>query len=398
MRDALERIHVLDILRGIALAGMFLVHFNLYAVDEDSPSRLSALYGSMVPLLFEERFWAMFGILFGVGFAVQMRRAEARGAAFTTTYLRRLAALAGFGFIAHAVFGFNVLLGYAAWGVPLLLVRNWPVRRVVIAAVISAASWSVFDIAQAGYRSAAAGDEAYQAERTAVADGNRAFLSENRAAQEAPHYPAVFRARLQHMSWFYAQAFSFLPVNTFTLFLLGVIGLRAGLFDAPARHQWVIAVLMVFGAASWAITHWLLPVEIDGLEGPLVARVAAGRLAAGFGVIREMWLVFAYIGAVLLVAAHRPAWLRWLAPFGWTGRMALTNYIVQIAILDVAFSNYALRLAPTRMQALAAAVALFGANALVSRWWLSRYRFGPLEWIWRTLTYGRPPLIAPART
>ncbi len=62
MRDALERIHVLDILRGIALAGMFLVHFNLYAVDEDSPSRLSALYGSMVPLLFEERFWAMFGI------------------------------------------------------------------------------------------------------------------------------------------------------------------------------------------------------------------------------------------------------------------------------------------------------------------------------------------------
>jgi uncharacterized protein len=390
MADAPDRLHVLDTLRGIALAGMFLVHFNLYAADEPPGSALSALYGSTVTLFFEERFWAMFGILFGVGFAVQLRRAEARGASFITVYLRRLAALAGFGLVAHACFGFNVLLGYALWGVPLLLVRNWSLRRLAVAALISAASWGLFDIAQASYRVAAVGETGYQAERAATAERNRAFLEENRAAQEAPHYPAVFRARLQHMSWFYVQPFSFLPVNTFTLFLLGVIGLRAGVFDDPAGHQRGIALLMALGTASWAASHWLLPSDLGERGGAIVGQVAMGRLAGGFGVIREMWLAFVYIGAVLLVAARTPTSLRWLAPFGWTGRMALTNYMLQIALLDLAFSNYALRLAPTRLQALAAALALFAANAVFSRWWLTRFRFGPLEWLWRSLTYGRP--------
>lgn len=389
MGDAPDRIHVLDTLRGIALLGMFLVHFNNYAADEPTGSALSALYESAVVLLFEERFWAMFGILFGVGFAVQLRRAEARGAPFTIIYLRRLAALAGFGFVAHAFFGFNVLLGYAFWGVPLLLVRNWSLRRLVVAALISAASWALFDLAQAGYRVAVVGETNYQAERAVVAERNRAFLEENRAGQEAPHYSQVFRARLRHMSWFYLQPFSFLPVNTFTLFLLGVIGLRAGVFDAPAVHQRAIVVWMALGAASWAVSHWLLPVALEP-GGSFVGQLAVNWLARGFGVIREMWLAFVYIGAVLLLAARRPASLRWLAPFAWTGRMALTNYMVQIALLDLAFSNYALYLAPTPLQALGAALALFAANALLSRSWLARFRFGPLEWLWRSLTYGRP--------
>jgi uncharacterized protein len=69
--------------------------------------------------------------------------------------------------------------------------------------------------------------------------------------------------------------------------------------------------------------------------------------------------------------------------------MALTIYMVQIAILDLMFSNYALHLALTPLQALGAALALFAVNAALSRWWLERFRFGPLEWLWRSLTYGR---------
>src|SRR5262245_10177163 len=75
-----ERIDVLDVLRGVALLGMFLVHFNNGAVP--AGSGVGAVYQKAVPLLFEERFWAMFGILFGVGFAVQLRRAEERGGSF----------------------------------------------------------------------------------------------------------------------------------------------------------------------------------------------------------------------------------------------------------------------------------------------------------------------------
>jgi uncharacterized protein len=387
--DPGERIGVLDILRGIALLGMFLVHFNDNSVGGDAASGLSTTYQRVVTLFFEERFWTMFGILFGVGFAVQLRRAEARGAAFPAMYLRRLLALAGFGLIAHGVFGYNVLLGYAAWGLPLLLVRRWSLKALVVALVISATSWSVYRVAQAGSGVARVGEAAYLARQRAAFTEVQSFNKENRAAQAAPDYPTVFRARLAHMAWFYRQPFSFLPVNTLTLFLLGVIGFRIGLFEAPERHRGLIAALMVFGAASWAAETWLLSGIPHPPESPLVRGLAIYQLTGGLGLIRGMWLAFVYIGAVLLLVARNRAWLRWLAPFGWGGRMALTTYMVQVAILDLTFSNYALHLRLTPLQGLGAGLALFAVSVLLSRWWLARFRFGPLEWLWRSATYGR---------
>jgi uncharacterized protein len=382
-----DRIGALDVLRGIALLGMFLVHFNEHATGD--PSRLSAAYQNAVALFFEERFWTMFGILFGVGFAVQLRRAEVRGGRFTALYVRRMLALAAFGFVAHAAFGFNVLLGYAVWGLPLLIVRNWSLKALTVALVLSAASGSLFSISRASYRVAIVGEESYRAERDAALVQNQTFNEANRQQQSASDYPAVFRARLRHMAWFYRQPFSFLPVNTFTLFLIGVVGLRSGLFDHPERHRRMIMGLMVFGAASWAAKQWLLPGPAP-LGSPLVRRLIVDELENGFGIIRGTWLAFVYIGAVLLLAARNPAWLPRLSAFGTTGRMALTIYMVQIAILDLAFSEYALNLTLAPLTALAAGLAVFAITAALSRRWLSHFRFGPLEWLWRSVTYGRP--------
>jgi uncharacterized protein len=139
-----ERIGSLDVLRGIALLGMFLVHFNDQAVHENV-SGVGYAYQQTVALLFEERFWSMFGMLFGVCFAVQLQRADARGRPFVAMYLRRLAALGAFGLLSHAFLGYHVLFEYAMWGLPLLLVRRWPVRTLVLALVISAASWSLWN-------------------------------------------------------------------------------------------------------------------------------------------------------------------------------------------------------------------------------------------------------------
>ena len=69
--------------------------------------------------------------------------------------------------------------------------------------------------------------------------------------------------------------------------------------------------------------------------------------------------------------------------------MALTSYMVQIAILDLLFSNYAVGVAITPLVGLAAAIALFLVDAGFSKWWLSRHRYGPLEWLWRCITYAR---------
>src|SRR5690348_7011706 len=117
------RIDVLDVLRGIAVFGMFAVHFSERSTDPGHG--FGHGYHAFVELFFVNRFHAMFAMLFGVGFAVQLRRADARGEALTARFLRRLFTLAIFGFIAEGVFGYTVLLEYAIWGVPLLLIRRW---------------------------------------------------------------------------------------------------------------------------------------------------------------------------------------------------------------------------------------------------------------------------------
>ncbi len=173
-------------LRGSALLGMFLVHFSDYSSDGTG---IAGAYQSLVGLLLEERFWAIFGILFGVGFAIQFRRAAARGESFVLKYLRRLLGLAVFGFVAHAIFGFNVLLGYAIWGLLLLLMRNWSTRALIAALVISAASGNIYQIARASSVVATKGEPAFRAQEEAIAARNRKFNQANAQAQEAVQYP-----------------------------------------------------------------------------------------------------------------------------------------------------------------------------------------------------------------
>ena len=155
-----DRLHVLDVLRGIALIGMFFVHFSDFSSGGGSADRI---YKSIVALVFEERFWTMFAILFGVGFAIQLRRADARGGSFVPNYLRRIGTLAVFGFIAEAFLGFNVLLTYALWGLPLLLVRRWSVRKLLVTAVVCATSMNIYFIARAAYFVATKGEQRAQA-------------------------------------------------------------------------------------------------------------------------------------------------------------------------------------------------------------------------------------------
>ncbi len=381
-----DRLHVLDVLRGIALMGMFFVHFSMFS-SGGGPA--DTVYQSVVALFFEERFWTMFAILFGVGFAIQLRRADARGGPFVANYLRRIGTLAVFGFIAEACFGFNVLLTYALWGLPLLLVRRWSVKKLVIAAVICAASWNVYAIAKASYLVATKGEQGAQATLEATRKQNQTHNQAFEKAKDATSYRTVLVARLEHMKWFYAQPFTFLPVNSFMLFLLGFIALRIGIFDEPERHRRLIVTLAVVGTVLWAVQAFVFPKLPEYDTGPLVRTIALNRLQYGFGLVRDMWLSFLYVGVVLLLVARDRNWLNRLAPLGWTGRMALTNYMIQITLLDLTFSKYGLGLQVTPLVGLTMAVALFAADALFSRWWLARFRYGPCEWLWRSATYAR---------
>ena len=391
---ALKRIEVLDILRGIALIGMFLVHFNYYEATPPGvePGRLAHFIEQFLGLFIEERFWSMFGMLFGVGFAVQLTRAEARGEPFVGRYLRRLAVLAVFGFIAEGVFGYNVLFGYAMWGVPLLLVRKWPVKALLVLLVLCAASRQIYTVGMTAVASRQPnGIAELRAARQASMARFMAGRDSLRAAEQSPSWRTVVAARVSFMPRFHWQWNRF-PNGDMVLFLLGLIGWKLGLFTRPEARKRLIVGLVVFGAASSALVMFGFPLggpvpPEPNPDSPVLSTIAAIARTNGFALLRPGWLAFTYIGIVLLLVAHNRAWLQRLSSFGWAGKMALTNYMMQVMLLDVFGSPKGFGIKLPALLVFPAAIALFVAQVYLSRWWLSRFRFGPLEWIWRSVTH-----------
>jgi uncharacterized protein len=385
-----ERIGVLDVLRGIALLGMFVVHFYdnwLWVADSPAAAAQRVPWvDTVISLFFDGRFYTMFGILFGIGFAVQLQRADARGERFTARYVRRVLMLAVFGLIAEGVFGYNVLLGYALWALPLLVVRRWPMRALVVLLVLCAASRPI----NTGTRFTVLGRDRFVSQVQAKNAAFRAASDQRDKDTEARDWRTVIGARVRFMPAFYKQ-WDTLPWGSFTLFLIGLIGFRLGLFDHPEAHRRMIIALMVAGCASWAVANWVLPIGGPmSLPAPGASPLdVMGDLARGNALflVRDQWLSFTYIGAVLLLVAHDRAWLTHLSPFAWAGRMALTNYMAQVILLDTLFSRHGLGLTVSPLMGPVYAVALFTAQVLFSRWWLARYRLGPLEWVWRSVTY-----------
>ena len=374
-----DRILSLDILRGLALFGMFVVHFHARSTE---PGGLEDLLRTLIWRLVESKSHGTFALLFGAGFAIQLRTAERRNRPFIAIYLRRLAVLLLFGVAAHAFFGFNVLVGYAVWGVPLLLIRKWSTRALIVTASLSMASVGLYHLAYQRYLlrhgGPAAIEAAYESARAVASTVNGARA----LAERQDSYAALIAARLAHMAWFYRQPFFFMPGATLTLFLTGVLLVRHGVFENPLAHSRVLTFLGAFGLVSWLAANWLLE-----RGGPDLL----------FLVFHDQWLAFTYVSVALFLLARWPSLIGRLAPVGNAGRMALTNYLLQIATLDLLFSGYAIGLGRIRPAAgFALALACYGIEIGLSTLWLARFQFGPAEWLWRALTYGHmPPLRRP---
>jgi len=378
--DVDQRIHTLDILRGLALFGMILVHFHQNMRLEAKGIEGAIPWGVWV--LIEEKAWGTFAFLFGVGFAVLLRRLEDREDPVAPIYLRRLAALALFGIIAEVGFGFHILLQYAEWGVVLLFIRRWSTRRLLWIAGLSMCAWPVIWEARALYAwwaavppsGPGAGLALYRAMTEAAQHGSYSELFAVRWAIFVRGLPHDWRA--------------FVPGMNLTLFILGLLALRHGVLEQPKRHLRLIKGWMIFGASSWALS-WVMTLAVRPRLPQTSNPDLLSPLLEAFGLLQDQLLCLTYIGAVVLLLAYRPQWSTRLRLFGTAGRMALTNYMVQIVVLDVLASGYGFGLKLRPYVYVLAAILLFSAEVALSRAWLARYRFGPLEWLWRSITYAR---------
>ena len=360
-----ERHVELDVIRGFALFGVLLAYtvWNLGGPPEKTWGATDRVLNRVLALAVDSKAFSLFTFLFGLGFAIQISRAQARGASVAPVYSRRLIALLGIGLL-HALLLRNgdVLVPYAVLGFVLLAARNASGKTLTVLAVASFLY---------PYLARAAGDAV-------------GFRFVERPETEGMGH---LESNLLWLRYWYANAIFAWP-GMLPLFFLGLHFGRRPLRDSlgrPARElRRVLVAGLVITALAFTARELLTP-KWSSPSLPLARSVTLGFLWSA-----HAWSLAAVYAVSHVLLLRRPSCRRVLAPLGAVGRMALTNYLLQAVLIVPACIVFGLydRVTPTLGVLLALAVAAIQVPASV--WWLGRFRFGPVEWIWRSLTYGRP--------
>jgi uncharacterized protein len=340
-----ERLHALDVLRGLALVFMVLVHFHQLMRLESKGWQGLIAWAIWVGV--EEKAWGTFAMLFGAGFALLLRRLEARGARVVPILVRRLATLFAIGWLVESVIGFHILTTYAACGLLVLAMRRWSTRALLRMVVVTAM------------------------------------------------FPPVLNAVMGLVMHFTHSTFPLLktwwwlvPDESLPLLLLGFLAVRVGVVDNPLRHARLIRGWMLFGLAAWAAT-WIVLRHVPRPPQYLMGAYWAERTL--IGLVKDQWLCITYAGGTLLLLAKRPALIARMRVVGAAGRLALTNYVLQAVTIWYLAKPLGIKLHEAGY--VAAWIVFATVMILLSNLWLARFRYGPLEWLWRMATYAkREPL------
>jgi uncharacterized protein len=415
-----ERIAVLDILRGFALLGICVINVPGFYSPYFFEAAGEALYPAardraatwLVDLLGSGKFNSMFSFLFGVGFAIQLDRAAGRGASFVGTYLRRLLVLFAIG-VAHCLLIWNgdVLHIYAVLGLPLLLLRN--VRDRWLWAVAAASLLVPIGFAVSEYLVQKPNPHPPSYWRARAEDQLRIYGRGSydellagfaKGALQGPARPVVGRGsyldavgerwRETREDYFEHDGIWFWPILGTTITIGFLVGRRrvfqqlCTYLPAVRRLAWWTGGIGLGLGAAFATCSLL---QDHASRTPTLP----GLMAEVFYLLDRPVLCGFYI-CIIVLLAQRPAWERVLAPLADAGRMPLTNYLMQSVIHSAIFYGYGLGLYGRVGPATGVLIALgtFAAQVLYSRAWLSRFRFGPMEWLWRTLSYGKPPAMS----
>ena len=390
------RIDAIDILRGVALLGILLMNIQSFAMPRAAYSNPIA-YGDLEGanlyvwvasrMLAEQKFMAIFSMLFGAGIVLMAERADARGNARRAHY-RRMGWLLVIGLLhAHLLWHGDILFLYAVCGMLLYPLRRQPPGRLLaLGALLLAVCSALF---------------------VALGMSFPHWPENERAAFTAEWLPsaAAIEAELAvwRGSWLDQQpvrsawAFEF---ETSTLIAFGVwragglmlIGMalfKYGAFSARLPFRFYAALV----AAALAVG---LPLQAYGVALDFARGWQAWSFFFGMQFIYwpSIAVSLGYVGLVMLVC--RAATLRPLTrSIAAVGRTALTNYLLQTIICTTIFYGHGFGWfgAVDRVGQVGVVAAVWAAQLVASSLWLRRFRFGPAEWTWRWLTYGvRPPL------
>lgn len=380
-----ERIASIDAIRGAALLGVLLINLEsdfrvplarAASSFHTDPGLLNHVVDWILDIFVGGKAMSAFSFLFGVGLAMQAERARER-ASGRWLLVRRLAILFAIG-VAHLLLLWNgdILALYAVAGLIALLFERRSTRTVCVAVVIIAAMSS---FPYGGRMTVTFNREVTQEIERALhiyAEGS---------------YADIVRFRLQETPRLMLPIYGILLPRTVGLFLLGMLAHRRGVFRRPAEHRRLLRFVFGGGVVVASIGTSLRALDTLGV-------LVLGRMRNPAAALSLVPLALAYVAVLLLFSCREPVRERmvWLSP---VGRMALSNYLTQSLVLGFVFYGYGLGLFGrlTSAEALPIGLALFAVQVALSALWLRHFRFGPAEWLWRALTYGRRPPMSRAR-
>jgi uncharacterized protein len=408
---AQEREHFMDALRGLAILGIFII--NLIGLSQYNPGELhpggyySSFDESMLFLqhwFIEGKFYSIFSLLFGWGLALQMKRAQGSEERLVVSPLirRRLLFMFLLGFV-HLAFVWNgdIVAFYAlvAW-LLILFIQQSPKRLLQLGIscillpillywlkmnypVLKAPSDFLFSIMDRmdQYFFGFSGPDAVQQFQALYRQGNIGdFLLLNFDGLFYRLGDLVFQSRI------------FKVLGMFMIgFAIGKTGYFNQLMKNPEILWWIAGVGFVVGLPF----NYLLAVTMSELRGTYESLKPEGLLRTVVYALGVVPLSLAYVASLALFfrTAIGHKLLMRVAP---VGRMAFTNYISHSVISVFIFWGVGLgymgMLGPVAWTVFALLV--YGAQIVFSTLWLQRFEYGPLEWIWRSLTYGKPqPLL-----
>ena len=386
-----ERLEFIDSLRGFALFGVFAANLLIFSgilyLTDDQRAALFSSFDSLAYdaelLLVENKFMGLFSLLFGISFWLFLSRAIARGGSATGLFYRRIFWLFVIG-LAHGglLWCFDILRFYALWAVCLPLFVGMAPRLLLTLALICSVLVPALNAGAIAWFAAPSGSGA-EADAMALS----AFATGS--------YREVLLANWKY-DWHLTYSVSQIgyQVSVFGRLLLGLFVARTFDLGNLENHRVLLRRVLLIGAPIGIIGSIVFAGEFfaDVKHNPALA--FARRLVVESGFLGMTLSYASGLGLLFLLPGWRRI-IRWLAP---VGRMALTWYLAQTVFGIWMFYGFvhgpALigKVGPWAL--VAVCVGGFLLQVIIARVWLSRFRFGPAEWLWRILTYWKPQPLA----
>jgi uncharacterized protein len=387
-----KRFQIIDALRGFALAGIVIVHMvENYLGAPASETAMAATHQGIadnvvdgfIYLFLRGKFFALFSFLFGLSFYIQMNNADKRGSSLNGRFLWRLLLLFLIGYLHHLFYRGDILTIYALLGIfliPFHRMRNSIVMAVAALSFLGLGRYIIFSINQ-----------------------GEPLIFEMPLTPDNPAVEAYFRLLKEGSFWevlssnategqLMKSEFQFGIFSraylTFGFFLLGMLAGRLRLFQDFTEHKKIIRY-GILGATGLFILSLVVAIMLFATLGPEVNFDNWTSMAAltAFD-LNNLAMTLILLG-LFVVFYRRIKPRKILDSFAPYGRMALTNYVVQSIIGSFFFYGWGLgylgELRNVTTFGLAILVVLL--QMILSKWWLKTYYYGPLEWVWRSLTY-----------